>query len=121
MISSPSTAERERPAEWLDALRDEGGYGRLLSDAGSLAVAAHRVACALCRTRAMPSALPTLRELEAAARLVAGACGVAAPSSRVLLQTCDLAGLDVIEPLERTPSPLRVAEHRIDDVQAYAY
>jgi hypothetical protein len=120
MVSLPSTAERERPAEWLDALRDEGGYGRLLADAGSLAVAAHRVACALCRTQAMPSALPTLRELEVAARLVAGACGLSAPSGRVLLQTCDLAGLDVIEPLERTPSPVPVAAHRLADGQTYA-
>jgi hypothetical protein len=121
MVSLPSSAERERPAEWLDALKDEGGYGRLLADAGSLAVAAHRVACALCRTQAMPSALPTLRELEAAARLVAGACGLAAPSGRVLLQACDLAGLDVIEPIERTPSSPRVAAHHGDDVRAYAY
>jgi hypothetical protein len=121
MISVPSTAEQERPAEWLDALKDEG-YGRLLADAGNIAVAAHRLARALCRTRELPSALPTLRELEAAARLLAEACDVALPSSRVLAQACELAGLDVIEPLERTPTPARAAEYRVDvDVRAYAY
>ena len=107
MISVPTTAEQERPAEWLDALKDEGGYGRLLADAGSLAVAAHRLARALCRTREIPSSLPTLRELEAAARLLAQTCDLATPSGRVLLQACDLAGLDVIEPIERTPTPPR--------------
>jgi hypothetical protein len=34
------------------------------------------------------------------------------PSSRVLAQACELAGLDVIEPLVRTPTPCLMI-HRI--------
>ena len=121
MISVQSTAEQERPAEWLEALKDEG-YGQLLASAGSIAVAAHRLARALCRSRELPSSLPTLRELEAAARLLAEDCELAVPSSRVLAQTCELAGLDVIEPIERTPTPPASLVRRIDvDVRAYAY
>ena len=121
MISLTSTAEQERPAEWLEALKDEG-YGRLLADAGSIAVAAHRLAQALCRSRELPSSLPTLRELEAAARVLADDCDLPMPSSRVLAQTCELAGLDVIEPIERTPTPPRTSTYRIDvDVRSYAY
>jgi len=121
MISFPSTAEQDRPAEWLEALKDEG-YGRLLAESGSVAVAAHRLARALCRSRELPSSLPTLRELEAAARLVSEDCELAIPSGRVLAQTCELAGLDVIEPIERTPTPARTAAYRVDvDVRSYAY
>lgn len=121
MTSVPSTEEQERPAEWLEAFKDEG-YARLVTEAGSVAVAAHRLARALCRSRELPTSLPTLRELEAAARLLAEACDLAVPSSRVLSQACDLAGLDVIEPIERTPTPPRSASYGVDlDVRAYAY
>jgi hypothetical protein len=121
MVRIPQTAEQERPAEWLEALQDDGGYEWLLADAGSLAVAAHRLARATCRTRSLPSSLPTVRELEAAARALGEACGVAVPSTRVLLSSCELAELDVIEPIERTPTPHRVTYGIDTDGTLYAY
>jgi len=109
MVRIPQTAEQERPAEWLEALQDDGGYEWLLGDSGSLAVAAHRLARATCRTRPLPNSLPTVRELEAAARCLGDACGVAVPSTRCLLQSCESSNLVVIEPIERTPYPRRAA------------
>ena len=118
----PSIAEQERPAEWLDALKDGDGYQTLLDDAGSLGVAAHRLARALCRVRPMPMAVPALNELEAAARLIGEECSLSVPSARALLQACDMAGLVVIEPVERTPAPLRVVMRAADaDARHYAY
>jgi hypothetical protein len=121
MVRIAATAEQERPAEWLEALQDDGGYELLLADSGSLAVAAHRLARATCRTRALPTSLPTVRELEAAARSLSDACGVAVPSARCLLQSCELADLVVIEPIERTPSPPRTAYRFDADATAYSY
>ncbi|HVW30354.1 MAG TPA: hypothetical protein VHC69_33580 [Polyangiaceae bacterium] len=121
MVRIPATAEQERPAEWLEALQDDGGYEWLLADSGSLAVAAHRLARATCRTRALPSSLPTVRELEAAARSLGDACEVAVPSSGCLLQSCELADLIVIEPIERTPAPRRATYSVDTDAAAYSY
>ena len=117
-----NTAEQERPAEWLDALRDGDGYLALVEDAGSLGVAAHRLARALCRVRPTPMAIPTLKELQAAARLIGEECSLPVPSAGALLQACDLAGLVVIEPVERTPAPRRVVVRAAEaDVRHYAY
>jgi hypothetical protein len=121
MIRIPQTAEQERPAEWLEALQDDGGYEWLLADSGSLAIAAHRLARATCRTRSLPTSLPTVRELEAAARSLGETCGVAVPSTRVLLSSCELAELDVIEPIERTPTPQRAGYSIDTDAAVYAY
>jgi hypothetical protein len=122
MVRASNSAEQERPAEWLDALKDEGGYEGLLGDAGGLAAAAHRLARAICRTRSIPTSLPTVRELESAARTLAAECEVAVPSTLVLVQACELAGLTVIEPMERTPTPRRVASYAIDtEATAYSY
>jgi hypothetical protein len=117
----PSSAEQERPAEWLDSLKDGGGYRVLLEDAGSLGVAAHRLSRALCRVRPLPMTLPTLNELEAAARLIAVACDLRVPSASALLQACALADLVVIEPLERTPPTPRAAPRVDADGAMYAY
>ena len=121
MVRIPATAEQERPAEWLETLQDDGAYEWLLADSGSLAVAAHRLARATCRTRALPSSLPTVRELEAAARALSDVCGIAVPSTRCLLQSCELADLVVIEPLERTPSPRRATYSVDTDAAAHSY
>lgn len=123
MVRLPRTqhVEQERPAEWLVALQDDGGFAWLLEDSGNIAVAAHRLAIATCRTRSLPTALPTLRELQTAARTLASACGVAAPSAAYLLQSCELAGLDVIEPMERTPATPRLPFTVDTDAPAYAY
>jgi hypothetical protein len=121
MVRIPQTAEQERPAEWLEALQEDGGYEWLLADSGSLAVAAHRLARATCRTRSVPSSLPTVRELEAAARSLGETCGIDVPGTRCLLQSCELAELVVIEPIERTPTPHRVTYSVDTDAAAYAY
>jgi len=121
MARMPSTAEQERPAEWLEAMQDDGGHEWLLADAGSLAVAAHRLARAHGRTRSIPTAHPTVRELEAAARLLGESCGVPVPSARCLLQSCELADLVVIEPVERTPISRRVSYSVDSDAARYAY
>jgi hypothetical protein len=121
MVRIPETAEQERPAEWLEALQEDGAYEWLLADSGSLAVAAHRLARATCRTRSLPSSLPTVRELEASARALGEACGISVPSTSCLLSSCELAELVVIEPLERTPTPHRVTYSIDTDASAYAY
>ena len=94
--------ERERPWEWLRALReDEAGYEELLRESGTLFIAAHRVASARCRASAVPSVVPTVRELRAAAREVLGEDDVTTPvpSPALLLEECAVAGLDVITTL----------------------
>jgi hypothetical protein len=121
MARIPRNAEQERPAEWLEALQDDGGYEWLLADAGSLAVAAHRLARALCRTRSLPMALPTVRELEAAARAIAETCGLPVTSTRNLVETCEDAELVVIEPLDKTPTPWRASRGVDVDSRGYAY
>jgi hypothetical protein len=85
----PEYCRAERPQSgWT--LKDEGGYGRLPADASSLAVAAHRPARALCRTR--DTELPAdASRLEAAATL-AQTCDL---RFRAAASSCkrDLAGL----------------------------
>ena len=96
-----SAEELERPGEWLRAMLEGKRYGWLLDDAGSLAVAAYRVARARCRVQPMPTQIPTLAELCVAATSVAEGCGLAAPSMALMLDECDRAGLLVIAPVSR--------------------
>ncbi|SRR5260221_9864862 len=117
-----STEEQDRPLEWLSRLQDAGAYGALVEDAGSLALAAHRLAAAVCRARSVPTELPTLSELQVAARTITLACGLPAPTARAMLQACALAGCLVIEPIERAPAPRSMAPRWIDgDASGYAY
>jgi hypothetical protein len=90
-------AERERPIEWLRELRESGsGYAELLRDSGDPLIAAHRLACARCRAMALPTSVPTLREIRAAfGELYAGRQGEHFTASR-LLADCEKAGLLVI-------------------------
>ena len=95
--------EIERPTEWLRGL-EEGrrDYHWLLRDAGGLARAAYRLACARCRVQPVPSRVPTERELCAAARTIALGTGARdIPQPTLLLAECDFAGLPVIAPLSR--------------------
>ncbi|HEX3594412.1 MAG TPA: hypothetical protein VHU80_04900 [Polyangiaceae bacterium] len=121
MARIPRTAEQERPAEWLEALQDDGGYEWLVADSGSLAVAAHRLAQAIGRTRSLPMALPTTRELESAARLLGETIGVPVPSTRGLLESCELAGLVVIQSIDRPLTPRRVRYSVDADSADYGY
>lgn len=95
-----SNDELERPGEWLRCFaEDAGAYRALLEESGSLAVAAHRLARARCRAQALPSHVPTLVELRAAADDVAKCSGIEAQVHLgVLVADCVLAGLPVIVP-----------------------
>jgi hypothetical protein len=62
----------ERPVEWLRVLDEEdGSYARLVRESGNLAAAAHRLARAKRRVLGGSDGIPTLREMLAAARLIA--------------------------------------------------
>jgi hypothetical protein len=92
--------ELERPVEWLRRFaEDAGAYRELLDEAGSLAVAAYRLARARCRAHALPSNVPTLSELRSAADDVALHAGLEPHQHLgVLVADCALAGLPVILP-----------------------
>ena len=96
-----SAEELERPSEWLRAVLEGRLYRWLLEDAGSLTVAAYRLARARCRVQPMPTPIPTLAELCVAARRVADGCGMLAPPVALMLDECDRAGLLVIAPVSR--------------------
>jgi hypothetical protein len=64
--------EMERPAEWLRRFDEQdGSYDRLLRESGNLALAAHRIARARRRVFGSSDGVPTLREVLAAARMIA--------------------------------------------------
>src|SRR5258708_2246152 len=94
--------ERERPSEWLRALKEsESGYDDLIRESGTVFVAAHRVASPRCRVSAVSVSVPTLREVQAAALevLSAGEEPTPLPSPAVMIEECQHAGLEVIEAL----------------------
>lgn len=97
-----SSDEVERPTEWLHGLmQDPSRYVELLRDAGSVAVAAHRLARARCRVQPLSAAVPSASELRRAALDITQRAG-AFPSLRVdeLVAECETAGLAVIAPFE---------------------
>lgn len=64
--------ELERPAEWLRRFDEQdGSYARLIRESGNLALAAHRFARARRRVFGTGDGVPTLREVLAAARMIA--------------------------------------------------
>jgi hypothetical protein len=64
--------EMERPAEWLRRIDEaDDGYTRLVSESGNLALAAHRLARAKRRVQHTHDGIPTLREVLAAASVIA--------------------------------------------------
>jgi len=93
--------ELERPGEWLRRLREEPQlYRLLLDDAGSLALAAHRIACARCRTGPTAVNVPTGTEIHAAAREIQSHVPAIerVPRAIDLAGDCDAAGVPVILP-----------------------
>lgn len=98
---SRSTEEACRPGEWLLGFEhDAGRYAALLRDAGSVAAAAWRLARARCRVAPVPSAVPTVWELWAAAgRLVSRAPDAELPSRDTLADECEALELPVIGPM----------------------
>lgn len=99
-----NTEEIERPTEWIRSLQEgRRPYRWLLEDAGSLALAAYRLARARCRIQPVPTTIPTLGELCAAARFIRRQTGTGGgvPCSSLLLAECEAAGLAVISPVSR--------------------
>lgn len=93
----PTFEEQDRPSEWLRALREErGAYARLLHESGDLVIAAYRVAAARCRAGAQPTAVPTAREVRAAAREVLGETMTPIPPVATVADECAHAGLLLI-------------------------
>lgn len=93
--------ELERPGEWLRRLREDPQlYGRLLDDAGSLALAAHRIACARCRTSPTAIGVPTGTEVHAAACEIQQQVPAIdrVPRAMDLAGDCDAAGIPVMGP-----------------------
>ena len=68
--------EREYPSEWLERLlEDRKACARLLLESGGLGKAAYRVARAQCSADTAGPGAPTVRQLSAAARLIAARTG----------------------------------------------
>ena len=70
-------AEREQPREWLERLgREHESLFYLVAQSGGLAQAAYRVASAARRVENARRPEPSVRELKAAARMIAARTGV---------------------------------------------
>jgi hypothetical protein len=90
--------EHDRPGEWLRKLEQEpSAYRDLLEHTGDFALAAYRLARARCRVAPLPSRVPTIMELEAAARILAQKSpGTPLPPPTQLVNDCVNAGAFVI-------------------------
>lgn len=85
------------PIEWLNTLMEQrDGFLRLMEDAGSLPVAAWRLARARCQTWEVPTDVPSTSDVVAAARLIARRVGGHVPESTVLAAECESLGLMVV-------------------------
>jgi hypothetical protein len=86
------------PIEWLRGLDEtRDGYTRLLSESGSLARAAWRLAQARCQVNRTPTQVPTRLELRAAARKISRKAGAGpVPKVAFLANECEAEGLLVI-------------------------
>ena len=87
------------PIQWLlDLESARNGYDSLLTQTGSLAVAAYLVARAKCQVRPVASSVPTRLELGAAASRIASRVGLRGmiPSPSTLALDCEAAGLLVL-------------------------
>lgn len=85
------------PLEWLLTLSGSASFERLVSEAGSLAVAAWHLARARCLTREHATSVPSAIELRGAAREIALKTGRhAVMSAAALAHECETAGLPVL-------------------------
>jgi hypothetical protein len=106
----PPRLEHERPAEWLRWLAETpDGYQQLLQQAGGMARAAYRIASARCRVQGGLGEMPTVRELQAAALMLAQQVGTldSLPITSLLASDCEDQGLLVIRPMTPPPSSRR--------------
>jgi hypothetical protein len=96
-----TTEEMERPTEWLRRLAENRAlYRQLLEHAGSLAVAAYRLARARCRIQPVPNLVPTVAELRVAANEICRYVGVRTTfHAGQLVSDCAEVGLTVIVPI----------------------
>ena len=86
-------------SEWLEGLRRSRSHYRvLLLEAGSLAVAAHRLAQAKCQVWMFPTSVPSTRELHAAAFEIAEQLGMTreVPRPHTLATQCRELGLALL-------------------------
>lgn len=86
------------PLEWLnEVIRERDGMRRLLDEAGSLTVAAHRLAMAKCMTWEHSTSVPTGREVRAAAVQIAKRVpGTNVPETASLIADLEALGLAVM-------------------------
>ncbi len=94
--------ELTRPSEWLRYLQETAGaYQAVFVESGGFARAAYRIARAHCRVQPIPSSVPTVRELGAAATLLAQHVVQGRPhfDALTLARECEAMGLRVILPL----------------------
>ncbi len=86
------------PIEWLNGLAERDGYKRLVDESGSLPVAAWRLAQAKCRVWEVPTMVPTVAEVRAAARTIVRRAGMTyhIPTGAILASECESQGLLVI-------------------------
>jgi hypothetical protein len=102
--------ESERPAEWLRRLDENDGYAELVSDSGSVAIAAYRLALARRKTAALGGGMPTIRELSVAAALLAARVpGLRASSAEELASECEHAGCGLLGDIASAPARTRRA------------
>jgi hypothetical protein len=104
--------ELTSPREWLRRFTEErDGYTRLVEESGGAARAAYRLARARCRAESTAGAEPTLEDLQAAHRLLAGRVGRggALPITSVLACDADSSGLyavhSTVQGALRSPPP----------------
>lgn len=93
--------EIERPTEWLRRLAENRAlYEKLLQSAGSLALAAYRLARARCRIQSVGMTVPTVAEVRVAADEIARYTGLRTrcPTAQ-LVADCEQAGVVLIVPM----------------------
>jgi hypothetical protein len=94
--------ETERPHEWLRSLDERANaYTDLVRESGNLALAAYRFARAKRRVFERGDGIPTLRELRAAAKTIAGHLPDGWVTGSVLLAPHEEQGLHMSEPPSR--------------------
>lgn len=86
------------PTEWLNGLMEHrDGFRRLVEEAGGLAAEAWRLARARCQTWEVPTDVPSVRDVAAAARVIARRVGLpSVPDGAALAAECESMGLLVV-------------------------
>ncbi len=91
-----NSVELQRPAEWLRALEASPDGHRALIGRMGFAKASYLLATAHCLAHPLPTPVPTVRELFAAACKLSTFSGMAKPRLAQIVESCEAAGLTVI-------------------------